>query len=322
MKLNFIQVQFNLKFSEPALADTNPLFILRSMMGKNLRTMCCISKKSVCHECQFHRTCVYAFLFETILTFENPALPGRNRGSHPYSFSNKNQNWTNPFEEYSFNITLFGNAIKYLPYIYASFVQSGKNGLFKSRTKFAVKSVITNEKNILIDENHLDMDFETDKWKCDFENRNSSEAADCKFQNKLEMTDDVSEILINLKSPLRFKVQGKYTADFSAKDFMNCIFRRAKTLCSLYGETSDEEKNLWKISADRMEITERNLRWIDERHYSARQKKAMELGGVAGTFKMEGNFTDAEIALLDFAEIAGAGKNTNFGLGQMEVWGK
>ena len=44
------------------------------------------------------------------------------------------------------------------------------------------------------------------------------------------------EILIELRSPLRFKVNGKYTKDFSASDFMNCLYHRAKTLCQLYGE--------------------------------------------------------------------------------------
>lgn len=328
MQLRFIKVQFNLKFLSPVIADTNPLFILRSMLGKNLRSMCCISKKSFCSECQFCRSCAYAFLFETILPQENSALPGRNRASHPFSLSSKNQfkNFKNPLDEYQFTITLFGKAADYLPYIYAAFVRSGQNGLFKSRTKFKIESVFTNGKNILIDENHLDLDFSTDEWKCGFgkfhaiEDEIASLVARNDKKTVLGNDGSVSQILVNLKSPLRFKVQGKYTADFSAADFMNCIFRRAKTLCTLYGDISEDEKNLWKISTGGIEITERNLCWQDERHYSARQQKAMELGGVLGTFKIEGNFSDAEIALLKFAEIAGAGKNTNFGLGQVEVW--
>lgn len=84
MILEFLQVQFNLKFLSLAFADTNPLFVLRSVLGKNLRSICCIARKSKCTECQFSKTCVYAFLFETILSSDNDALPGRNRASHPY----------------------------------------------------------------------------------------------------------------------------------------------------------------------------------------------------------------------------------------------
>lgn len=249
-------------------------------------------------------------------------LPGRSRASHPFSLSSKIQfkNYRNPLDEYPFAITLFGKAADYLPYIYAAFVRSGQNGLFKNRTKFKIESVFASGKNILIDENHLDLDFATDEWKCGF--GKSKPNAENEKQHVVERSETAkqSQILVNLKSPLRFKVQGKYTADFSAEDFMNCIFRRARTLCSLYGEISEDEKNLWKISAGGIQITERNLRWEDERHYSSRQKTAMDLGGVSGTFKMEGNFTQEERALLDFAESAGAGKNTNFGLGQVEVW--
>lgn len=322
----YLQVEFQLRFLESTLADTNPLFILRSVLGKNLWSMFCISKRSSsCADCQFCRTCAYAFLFETILPKENSALPGRNRASHPFSLSSKNQfkNYGS-LDEYSFVIRLFGKAVDYLPYIYAAFVRSGQNGLFKSRTQFKIEGVFAHGKNILVDEKHLNLDFETDEWKCSFEDCCHSESYGATQRSlashDLESANNSEEILVSLKSPLRFKVQGKYTSDFSAADFMNCLFRRAKTLCYLYGEISEEEKNLWKISTDGIEITERNLHWQDERHYSARQKKVMELGGVSGTFEMKGNFTEEERALLDFAEIAGAGKNTNFGLGQVEVW--
>lgn len=368
MILEFLQVQFNLKFLSLAFADTNPLFVLRSVLGKNLRSMCCIARKSKCTECQFSKTCVYAFLFETILSSDNDALPGRNRASHPYSFSsNQNQAVGNLLKEYSFKMTLFGKAVDYLPYIYAAFVRSGQNGLFKSRVQFEIESVLVDGRNILIDENHLDMNFSSSEWNCDFSdfrkdcNAELAHAADKEIPSRVR-NDDVqsgyngeckkscnddnggglllcarngeynksfndcaesaSEILVNLKSPLRFKVQGKYTMDFTAQDFMNCLFRRAKTLCSLYGEISSEERNLWSLPAENLEITEKNLRWIDLRHYSARQKTAMDLGGAVGTFKLCGKFSDAEKSLLKLAEIAGAGKNTNFGLGQMDCWEK
>lgn len=311
MNLRYLCVDFFLKFLEPCFADTNPFFILRSMLGKNLRAMCCISRKSKCPDCQFSRTCVYTFLFETIISNQNSALPGRNRASHPFSLSSENQNHKNPIDGFPFTITLFGKAIDYLPYIYAAFVRSGQDGLFKSRTQFKVESVSLDGRNILMNENHLDLDFESNEWKCGFAND----------RHVLSAQSD-SEILVELKSPLRFKVQGKYTVDFSAQDFMNCLFRRAKTLCSLYGEISEEEKNLWSLPEEKFEITQKNLRWLNLRHYSARQKTAMELGGVVGNFKMQGRFTEEARALLKLAEIAGAGKNTNFGLGQVEVWEK
>ena len=67
-------------------------------------------------------------------------------------------------------------------------------------------------------------------------------------------------------------------------------------------------------------ITEKNIQWKDYEHYSSRQKKAMQLGGVTGTFKLKGIFSEFDLALLDFARICNAGKNPNFGLGQIDYW--
>ena len=304
MQVQYLPVSFFLKFEQSVFADTNPIFILRSMMGKNLRSMCCISKKSTCPECLYNKTCAYSYLFETILPQDNSTLPGRNRGSHPFSFSEKqNFNHKKQIETFDFTLTLFGKAIDYLPYIYASFVRAGKDGIFKSRTKFEITKVCCNGKDILIGENKLNTDFECCEWK----------GSENVFEQHTE-----KEILVELHSPLRFKVNGKYTKDFSAVDFMKCLYRRAKTLCQLYGEFDSDFDEY--ISDKSITIEEKSLVWRDSMHYSARQKTAMELGGSMGSFKMKGVFSNFEISLLELAKIAGAGKNTNFGLGQLDYW--
>lgn len=99
---------------------------------------------------------------------------------------------------------------------------------------------------------------------------------------------------------------------------MQCLARRAKTLCLLYG-TYDESFDYY-IEENRILLTERNCTWQDFSHYSSRQKDAMSLGGAVGNFKLSGTFTLFEQSLFDFAKIANAGKNTNFGLGQINFW--
>ena len=304
MQVNYVPIDFTIQFSTPAYVDTNPLFVLRSMMGKNLHSMCCISKKSKCNECMYKKTCAYAFLFETILPQENEILPGTDRGSHPFSFSVKKVQRGNPLTDYNFTITLFGKAIEYLPYIYATFVKAGKDGIFKNRTAFDVVDVQIGGNSILVEENKLSMDFNIYEWI---------------FESKeLQESTQLSEVFVELKSPLRFKIGGRYGIDFSAKDFMNCLFRRTKTMCSLYGKF-DEEKYL---PSESLQIVDKKIHWMNYRHYSARQKNLMELGGSIGHLKIEGCFTPFEFALLDFNKIANAGKNTNFGLGQIDVWRK
>lgn len=305
MNISFLQFEFTLEFLTPAIVDTNPLFVLRSMLGKNLRSMCCISRNSVCTECLYSKNCAYSFIFETILDADNSVLPGRNKGCHPYSLSVKKHERKNPVDTYSFMLTLFGKSVEYLPYIYAAFVRAGNDGIFKRRSRFFIKSVVANGKNILLGENHLDMELEPKKWN----SGGTKKTENC-------------EILIELNSPLRFKFGGRYGIDFTVQDFMSCLFRRARTLCSLYGEISEEEKLMKYIPPEELHFDDKKIRWIDFNHYSARQKNAMELGGSIGTLKMSGNLSEFELSLLELNKIAGAGKNTNFGLGQIDYWKK
>ncbi len=302
MTLAYLPATFRLKFAAPAVADTPPLFVLRSMMGKELRSMCCVSHKSACPECMYNRTCAYSFLFETILPQDNSVVPGRNRASHPFAFTCSTQTPGRILQDYEFTMTLFGKAQDYLPYIYAAFVRAGKNGLFRSRTPFMVTDLIAGGRNILIDGEHLDTKLSPQSLEINGTDR-----------------DRTGEVLVELKSPLRFKAEGRYTTDFSARDFMGCLYRRAATLCQLYGSCDGEARY---FPDESLAITERKLRWTDCTHYSARQKRTMELGGLTGTFKLAGCFSCADVGLLELARIANAGKNTNFGLGQLDFWAR
>jgi hypothetical protein len=258
----------------------------------------------------YNKTCAYAFLFETILEQSNEIVPGRDRASHPYAFTQGKQIAGKKMQEYDFTITLFGKAIDYLPYIYATFVRAGKNGIFKERVSFTVQKVLVGKKDILVSSEQID-----------------TEVAPCVFEYNLNDSSFKSsspkkgEVLIELKSPLRFKVGGKYSSDFSASDFMRCLYRRINTLYSLY-EKSEIDQICKYTPNENLKITDKNLHWSDICHYSTRQQNKMELGGVIGTFKIAGVFTQSDLQLLKFACIANAGKNTNFGLGQLDFWTK
>lgn len=298
IELGYLPVTFKIRFFS-ALEHVSPVhyaFVLRSVLGYNLRSMCCIAHGKLCPDCAYNKTCAYAYIFETIIPQDNSIHTGTDRASHPFSFCNCSDS--------SFTINLFGKACDYLPYIYAAFYKAGQKGLFKERIPFTIEDVKIGDSSILIDEENIDTNTSPIKWGFSFEIDNNQ---------KIE-----KEILVELKTPLRFKTKGKYSTDFNAQDFMQCLFRRAKTLCSLYG--SFEDVPFYDNNNIEFELTDRNIRWKDYEHYSARQKNAMQLGGVIGTFKLKGKFSDFDLALLDFSKIVNAGKNPNFGLGQIDFW--
>lgn len=296
MQLSFATFTFFLKFPRGAFADTFPLFVIRSVLGKNLRAMSCIAKKSDCTGCIFRKTCAYSFLFETILPQENSALPGRNRASHPYSLSAGEISFRKRIFSFEFSLNLFGKAVEYFTYVYAAIVRAGEDGIFRERAEFRVEKVCSDGKEVARDGGKIGADYRISAW-----------------QSKNQDSAEEKDVSVELLSPLRFKANGRYSAEFSAEDFFKCLYRRAKTLCSLYGSAENEN-----YSPPDAKITERNLFWRDFFHYSARQKNGMELGGISGSFRMHGKFSPQDISLLELNRICSAGKNTNFGLGKMD----
>lgn len=300
--LTYLPVHFHLRFGQPAFADAPPLFVLRSVLGRNLRSMSCVAEQAKCGGCMYGGTCAYSFLFETILSQENEILPGRDKGSHPFALTKGRNIVRKKISDYDFTLTLIGRAGEYLPYIYSAFAKAGKDGLFKSRTPFEIADVTVGGKSILVDSEHIDASVPALRWK---------------FDNDLQARS--GEVLLEMNTPLRFKYNGKYGTDFTAENLMLCMYRRMKTICSLYGNADE----ILEYSPDEeIRIAERKLSWLDCLHYSARQRNAMSLGGVTGTLKLSGTFSPMVQNLLEFSRLFNAGKSTNFGLGQMDFWNR
>lgn len=308
--IEYSKVQFTLRFDQPVKTDNDVAFVLRGILGSKLRSLCCVTGKKDCTSCNFANgmQCAYVFLFETILNKSNSLHPGRNRASHPYAFTRCVQIPPGSrITDYPFEITLFGKASGYLPYIYAAFVQGGKSGMFKSRTPFSVISVKDADgSELLSGEDSIKTCLLPRRWE---------------FPSAPFVGSKSGQVLAVLKTPMRFKTKGRYTDDFDAAAFMSCLYRRAKTMCQLYGEW-EEEQTVQGMSFPGIRIAEKSLHWKDTAHWSGRQKQVMELGGLLGTVRLEGTFSPLDQAVLEFNQIANAGKNTIFGLGQIEFWPK
>lgn len=304
MKLYFLPVDFQFKFISPVMADNDILFVMRSVFGAQLKKMCCVSRQSNCFSCMYNKTCAFAYLFESVVKKDNCVLPGRKTISHPYSIS-KSKVVTDSkgfIKSFEFNVVLFGKAIEYLPYFYAAFVRAGKEGVFKRRTPFEVTDVKVRSQSILLDKNQLRSDYKS--FCFDFLQKSPISA---------------QELLIEAKTPLRFKVRGVYTQHIIAQDFWNCLYRRAKTLALAYG-VDNHSNDFPHPMETKTTIVDNRLQWKDITHYSSRQKQAIELGGFMGTLKIAGSLNNLEGNLLEFAKIANIGKSTNFGLGQIDCW--
>jgi hypothetical protein len=240
-------------------------------------------------------------MFETIMDKDNVVTKGRDRASHPFVLA-LNNTLENATEHLDFTITLVGKSVEYAPYIYAAFIRAGGWGVLRDRVPFQIESVKSQGKNLLDGQANFNFTDSVRLWKPKFD---------------MSQASTHGEVLVDLVTPLRFKTQGRYREDFDANEFMACLRRRTSTMCSLYGEGLHEE---WNETGSQLQMEKRTLRWKDMKHYSARQHNSMVLGGVVGEFILSGQFSSTELAMLDFANLFHAGKNTSFGLGRVSVW--
>jgi hypothetical protein len=97
---------------------------------------------------------------------------------------------------------------------------------------------------------------------------------------------------------------------------VRALLRRLSTLAYFYHGVEVDLDFRGMISRAEGVVTEPlTLRWEGWQRYSARQKAAMDLGGLAGKVCYRGNLEEF-LPLLAFGWLVHVGKNATFGLGQ------
>jgi len=304
MSIAYKKIDFYIELEDKALFSMPPAFVFRSIIGAELKRMCCIARGRICTDCILKNECIYSHDFETIVPKDAAPAKGCDRVSHPTiiesePFDAKNQQINN----IKLTIIFLGFAIRHISYYYYALNNGGRRGILKERIKYKIKDAVSCGRSLIVDENNINTDFAAEVFN--LPDCNGGDAGQTK------------SILVQLLTPLRFKLRGAYTQNFDGNDFKTMLYRRLKTLCAFYGEAASlpglNFLNDWVLD-------EKSFLWQDYTHYSARQKSAMRLGGITGSMVVSGRFNMADEALLSFSELFHAGKNTNFGLGKMRIW--
>jgi hypothetical protein len=303
LSIKYISLRFSICFEDPVRFYVNPLFLIRSVLGKELRACCCTRKGCDCTDCPLHTTCAYVFLFESMKDKDTSILPGLDKSSHPFILKETERWPDSAVKDYSFGMVLLGDAVSFFPYVYIALSRGGEHGVLRARTPYSIVEVESADgSSIQRDDGSVPYGDCIRKWEYV-----PSESLFC------------GDVMVSLISPLRFKHQGAYGCDFTEDDFLKCLFRRMTTVISLFGEGNAFGMGLL---LGKVKFRSKQVSWVDYSHYSSRQRASMSLGGAEGSFVLEGEFDSLWLALLDFAELFNAGKNVSFGLGTLEIWRK
>jgi len=312
MEIIYSKYRFNIHFIDDIFFGIDPNFIFRSVIGKNLHSLCCIRKRLNCKECTLSNACAYAILFETPINFESIELKGRSSGAHPYIMNIYKTNGeifsiddkdNGNIKDFIIEITICESAIPSFSYFFTAFYQAGIDGLFKERRKYIIVSIETKEEIYYPSSDSIRLNPCIEKWESNLEN-------------------DTQDYEINIKflTPFRYVEKGSLSEPINGFHIINSATRRMKILTELYGH------NYLPFSFDKrfleepfVKVKQRNLTWKESSRYSAKQDTLMILGGVVGEINLEGKFSKSMIDMLEGVSIFNIGKNTAFGFGKVDV---
>lgn len=119
---------------------------------------------------------------------------------------------------------------------------------------------------------------------------------------------------LELVSPLRLKSEGKIRPEPTASALLGGLIRRADVLARTHGAAPAPPAP----ALDGVRLVGTDLRVIDVRRWSARQRRAMLLPGVIGRLELEGALAPVW-DWLAFGERVQLGKGTSLGFGRYRL---
>ncbi len=279
---------------------------LRGLFGKSLRKVSCLSPKLNCQECGMAPNCPYASVFEN--GYISQHTPDRIPNPYIIEPMPQGQKEIKKDSTFSFEQILFGTSVNKLSYILLSWTKSGLQGFTKTRTQatlIKIEQVLPNNDIILLH------DLEDPK-AINFPPQPEFPFPPQKNCQKLQIT---------LQTPLRIHHDGHpITPDaLTAEFFLTSLIRKQSNMAQYHIPTFPPmDKKQIHTSIKSIQMTEKSLHWLDWKRYSSRQKSEIALGGIIGTFCLEGDLTLLYPYII-LGQYFHCGKSTVMGLGKYQV---
>ena len=280
---------------------------LRGGFGHAFRKMVCTQGPIDCKDCTLNAACPYPYIFETAPFAGAQQL--RTYGDVPRPFVIDPMDTRGEYrkgESFSFQLTLIGRAIDYLPYFLVSFRELGEMGIGKGRGRFQLTHVRADDGESIYD-GESQMVHNLD---------NARSFDDIRRETESQPTDVLS---LRLITPTRITHEGALTDQLPFHVFWRRLIGRISALAYFHcGESLEMDFKGLIEKATSVETRDSTLRWKDWTRYSSRQDRRMQLGGLVGRVRYEGEMAGFVpfVALGAFLHV---GKNATFGLGKYRV---
>lgn len=210
-----------------------------------------------------------------------------------------------PEDSFSFHLLLFGNTTQKLPYFIHAVNLLGERGFGKRAGGiFEINSIQYDDTVIYSKTDQL---------------LHQPPAMDLKYYMDSKSIDSTVQLQVQLLTPLRLKYENRIASHLPFHLLIRACLRRISTLFSTFG-SGEPDLNYTEIisNAQKISTIKSNLRRLDWKGYSFRQKQEIHLGGLVGDVIYEGNLSQF-LPLLKFGKRTHIGKQTTFGLGRFDM---
>ena len=276
-----------------------PFSTFRGAFGRALRSISCVLKGTKeCRKCPLKESCAYGYLFETPRPHwaqklrKYPYVPHPFVFSLPYPLKGKS--------EFTVTFTLFGEAVKFTPYVIMAIQTMGSNGIGKDRCKLHINSIQdASSGRELLKSGEI---FYPEELK----------APNIKYKNSIELTFETP-------TTLRFNRRYIKPSELEFHILIRNLLRRLSALSYFHTgkELQLDFKRIIELSQE-VKITHKNLHTIKTSRYSKRQKTKYKMEGFIGQVKFEGELSEFS-EILWIGQHTHVGKYTSFGFGKYTV---
>jgi hypothetical protein len=278
----------------------------RGLFGRALKRTVCVTREPDCKTCLLYRSCVYPYVFETPPGPEAEKMRRYSAAPHPYVLrpATDGRRHYAPGDGLDLELVLIGRANQHLPYVIHAFRQAGELGLGPSDGRFALEGV---------------EQLADDAWRPIY--REGATLAPRPVVSP-PLPPCPAQVQLTLHTPLRLMRERHLVTPrcFAFHDLFRNLMRRLSMLRYFHTDRPLEVdfKGLTETSR-RVPIREPRLQWHDWARYSSRQKARVDMGGVVGTLRLEGEDLEPLWPYLWVGQWLHAGTGAVMGLGRYAI---
>ncbi len=205
-------------------------------------------------------------------------------------------------EELNFEIYLLGDATQFSHSIINALCSAQEFGLGASRHSFALTKVTHSLDQRII-------------WQDDILHKVAAQSAILPYRS----LSDVKQLVIRTYTPLRIRRDGVLLEKVDFPTIIRNVTHRIEAIAERYGGWVDKEEiERIQILSTEVSIIQDHLELKNMERYSTRRGEKMDLSGLMGMVRFEGELTPF-VPWLYSAQILHIGRNTTFGMGRIEV---